>query len=289
MPAASRSFRLCCLSALLCIFSLFPALHAQSSEADIKAQLMGKPLYLRGFWSDDKLRFDEAGHLVGKSDATTFTLSGFEFRKVQIKQDKLILEGRRVGLELRDNKQTRVPINTGSPKADVIHIEIPVNPTGDYGPALDAIFVNRLLDLVPSLPFYWQPYAVKNFTPGNSAAGQSPPPTGTKPDSGGQSLTSHKTNPQLSGTGTLHPKLLHSGEPNFTEAARSLKYGGDVLVHFWVKPDGTVTDLSIVRPLGMGLDERALVAVQHYVFAPATQNGKPVPFELNVEVNFQVF
>jgi TonB family protein len=288
MPEVSFSSCLRCFFALFCTLGPLHAAHAQSTEADIRARLKDEPLYLRGCWHDDKLRFDATGHLVGKSDPTTFTLSGFEFQKVQIKQDKLILEGRRVGLELRDNKQTRVPINTGSPKADVIHIEVPANPTGDYGPALGAIFVNGLVDLVPSLPFYWQPYAVKEFIPGNSAAGQSPPLTVTKPDSGGQSLTSHKTNPPISGTGTLHPKLLHSEEPNFTEAALSLKYGGDVLVHFWVKPDGTVTDLSIVRPVGMGLDERALVAVQHYVFAPATQNGKPVPFELNVEVSFQI-
>lgn len=157
MPAASRSFRFCCLSALLCIFSLFPALHAQSSEADIKAQLMGKPLYLRGFWRDDTLHFDAAGHLTNSSTPFPFTLSGFQLKKVHLKQNKLILEGRRVGLKLADNKQIRVSLDPP------IQIDIAASPTGDYGQALDAIFANGLADLVPSLPFYWKTYASKTL------------------------------------------------------------------------------------------------------------------------------
>jgi hypothetical protein len=34
---------------------------AQSTEADISARLLGKPLQLRGFWMDDQLRFDATG------------------------------------------------------------------------------------------------------------------------------------------------------------------------------------------------------------------------------------
>jgi len=47
--------------------------------------------------------------------------------------------------------------------------------------------------------------------------------------------------------------------------------------------------VSIIRPIGVGLDERAIAAVQSYKFAPATENGGPVRVEMNVEVNFQVF
>jgi hypothetical protein len=205
MLASSFSSCLRCFLALLCTCGLLPALHAQSTEADLKARLMDKPLYLRGFWRDDKLQFDSTGHLLGNSDPVTFTLSGFDLKKVHLKQDKLILEGRRVGLELAANKQIRVPLDTS------IQIDIATSPTGDYGPALDAIFANNLVDLVPTLPFYWQPYAVKNFVRANSAAGPSTMLlTATKPDSGGQSLTPLKTKPPRSGAGPLYPKLLHS-------------------------------------------------------------------------------
>ena len=39
----------------------------------------------------------------------------------------------------------------------------------------------------------------------------------------------------------------------------------------------------------MGLDEKAVEAVRQYKFKPAMENGKPVPVEIYVEVNFQIF
>ena len=36
------------------------------------------------------------------------------------------------------------------------------------------------------------------------------------------------------------------------------------------------------------LDQKALEAARQYRFGPATFQGKPVPVELNVEVNFQI-
>jgi protein TonB len=44
-----------------------------------------------------------------------------------------------------------------------------------------------------------------------------------------------------------------------------------------------------LRGVGMGLDEKAVEAVKQYRFKPAMEGGKPVPVELNVEVNFQIF
>ena len=68
-----------------------------------------------------------------------------------------------------------------------------------------------------------------------------------------------------------------------------LKYSGKSLLNLHVEHDGRVSHLSVVRALRLGLDERALVAVQQYTFSPAQENGQPVLVELNVEVNFQIF
>jgi TonB family protein len=38
----------------------------------------------------------------------------------------------------------------------------------------------------------------------------------------------------------------------------------------------------------MGLDEKAVEAVSHWKFKPATINGRPVTFKANVEVNFKL-
>jgi hypothetical protein len=165
---AALSSCLRCFLALFFAFGLFPALHAQSTEADLKGRLMNKSLYLRGCWRDDTLHFDSTGQLRGNSDPVTFTLSGFELKTLHLKRDKLVLEGRRVGLELRDNKQQRVPLNVGKvndPEDEAMRIDIAASPSGDYGPALDTVFANGVAEFVPLLPSYWRDYAVKNFIP----------------------------------------------------------------------------------------------------------------------------
>jgi hypothetical protein len=247
------------------------------TEADLKSRLMGRPLYLRGFWRDNKLHFDSTGHLLGSSAPLTFTLSGFDLKSVQIKPDKLILRGERVGLEFSGNKQARVSLG------DSIHIEIDAIPNGDYGPVLDGIFVDGLAALVPSLPFYWKPYAVKNFLPAIDVTPAPPPPAASA------TLPAQNGKPMRVGGKVTAPKVLSQVEPTFSTSARSLKYNSSVLINLWVEPTGKPSHLSVVRPAGLGLDEGALASVVQYVFQPAMQDGKPVLVELNIEVDFQVF
>jgi len=44
----------------------------------------------------------------------------------------------------------------------------------------------------------------------------------------------------------------------------------------------------VVRPLGMGLDEKAVEAVGKWRFKPGQKDGHPVPVMANVEVNFRL-
>jgi TonB family protein len=285
MLSATSSFCFRCILALICVCSFA---NAQSTEADLKLRLMDKPLYLRGFWRDDILHFDSNGQLRGTSGPVTFTLSGFDLKKVHLKQNKLILEGNRVGLEFSDNKQKRVTLQVGDwrhHEDESMHIEIDADPNGDYGPALDAIFVEGIADLVPSLPFYWKNYARKNFLPAAAAPTDQPAP-GT-PSS--VQTTPQESKPQRIGGAVTAPRLLRTAEPQFNTTARALRYSGTVLIYLHVEPDGTASHLSIVRPIGLGLDENALAAVQQYTFSPAMMNGNPTLVELHLEVNFQIF
>ena len=45
----------------------------------------------------------------------------------------------------------------------------------------------------------------------------------------------------------------------------------------------------VIRSLGMGLDEKALEAVQRYRFRPAMKDGKPVAAMISVQVDFRLF
>ncbi|WP_353069800.1 energy transducer TonB [Tunturibacter empetritectus] len=219
------------------------------------------------------MHFDSNGTLIGKSGRVTFTVCGFDLKSVKLKPDKLILEGPRVGLELADNKQNRVHLD--SP----IHIEIDASPSGDYGPALDAVFVDGLDKLVPSMPYYWKNYAEKNFLPTSTTT----TPAATSADSDSQSPN---TRPRKIGGAITPPKVVRYVNPNYNNVAKDKKYSGTVLMNLWVGSNGAISHLSVRRALGLGMDEDAMAAVQQYTFEPAKENGKPVTVELNIETAF---
>ena len=85
------------------------------------------------------------------------------------------------------------------------------------------------------------------------------------------------------------PQLIYQVDPEFSEEARKAKFQGEVLVHLIVDATGRPTQVKVIRPVGMGLDEKAREAVAQYKFRPARKGGQAVPVELNVAVNFQIF
>ena len=91
------------------------------------------------------------------------------------------------------------------------------------------------------------------------------------------------------GGGVSTPVVIYQVEPEFSEEARKAKFMGIVLVNLIVDSHGLPQNVHTLRGVGMGLDEKAVEAVRQYRFKPAMENGKPVPVELNVEVNFQIF
>ena len=65
---------------------------------------------------------------------------------------------------------------------------------------------------------------------------------------------------------------------------------GSLIVSIIVDAHGNPQNPRVVRPLGMGLDQKALEAVMKYKFKPAMKDGKtPVPVMVNVEINFRLY
>jgi protein TonB len=85
------------------------------------------------------------------------------------------------------------------------------------------------------------------------------------------------------------PALLSKVDPEFSEEARKAKFSGNVVVSLIVDEQGAPTNVRCLRDIGMGLCGKAVEAVRQYRFQPATQNGKPVKVDVNIEVNFQIF
>lgn len=91
------------------------------------------------------------------------------------------------------------------------------------------------------------------------------------------------------GGGVSSPVVIYQVEPEFSEEARKAKFMGNVLVNLIVDSQGRPQNVHVLRGVGMGLDDKAVAAVKLYRFRPAMEGGKPVPVELNVEVDFQIF
>jgi protein TonB len=91
------------------------------------------------------------------------------------------------------------------------------------------------------------------------------------------------------GGGVTPPKLVYGPEAEFSDQARMAKYQGDVPVEIIVDSQGLPHDPHVVRPIGMGLDEKALEAVKLYRFKPAMLNGRPVVVRVTVIVEFHIY
>jgi len=90
------------------------------------------------------------------------------------------------------------------------------------------------------------------------------------------------------GGGVSSPVPIYKPEPEYSEEARKAKFQGSVLLAIVILADGTTTNIRVIRPLGLGLDEKAIEAVQKWKFRPSMKDGRPVAVSANVEVNFRL-
>ena len=91
------------------------------------------------------------------------------------------------------------------------------------------------------------------------------------------------------GGGVSAPRAIYKPEPEYSTEARQAKYQGTVVVSLIVGSDGKAHDVRVARSLGMGLDEKAIEAVQQWRFEPAMKDGRPVAVAVNVQVSFRLF
>jgi TonB family protein len=90
------------------------------------------------------------------------------------------------------------------------------------------------------------------------------------------------------GGGVSQPAVVYKVDPEYSEEARKAKYSGTVLLQLVVDIDGKAKNIKVVKGVGLGLDEKAVEAVQKWKFTPGKKNGQPVPVYATVEVNFRL-
>ena len=91
------------------------------------------------------------------------------------------------------------------------------------------------------------------------------------------------------GDGVEPPKVVHRVEPRYTAEARRNMIQGSALLEVVVDESGKAARITVLSPLGFGLDDRAVQAVSRWRFEPGRKNGQPVKTVSTVEVNFRIF
>lgn len=76
----------------------------------------------------------------------------------------------------------------------------------------------------------------------------------------------------------------------YPKEAQDNNIQGRVIVRFFVKTDGLISDVEVVRPVHPLLDKEAVRVIKSMPkFKPTTQNGKPVNGTYVMTVPFQLF
>ncbi|WP_263419645.1 energy transducer TonB [Terriglobus albidus] len=282
-------------TALLALFCLAIFAQGQSTEAALGKRLIGRQFLLRGCWQGANLWFTADGRPLNDYPELPFTLAGVKIDHIKLLKNGLQIEAHRMGLEIDAKARGAVrwvpitladgPVDRTGAEPLQFHISPPVS--GDYTAALDAIFADSVNELAPRLPAYWQTAATQFF-------GQNEAPLPEAFRLHGPDLKHYASLGTFSGQdpaqaasgNTAQPTLLSGANPDFTPAARRLRYAAVVIVRFTVNADGSVSKPQIAQPAGLGLDEAAVAAVLQYRFRPASVSGTPQPVEIGTAIRF---
>jgi TonB family protein len=300
--ARLRSARL--LAALVSAILLPRASPADDLEQSLRSRYANKTLVLRGFYHGDKLKYDSAGMLAGNLRLGDWTVDGVVHvtsinvsdRRLTIHADRLTLiyDGHALALQTSGNKKPK--------RTSRLRIETELDAgaaTAEKGQALLAkIFLtppDRLADIVPD---YWKScvlaasensgkdrYTACRFgqelaaVPGVSESGQD------------QDIATKIAGAPLVriGKGVTPPRVRLAPDPEFSTEAREQQYQGTITLWFVVDTDGEPRNIRIAKPLGMGLDWKAVECVEKWRFDPAQQDGQPVAVEMAVQVDFHLY
>ena len=155
----------------------------------------------------------------------------------------------------------------------------------------------------PSTPQETQPQTVPDTAPGPSTPADGPlvdsgaPPSSGPSDGGGGEGDGPAAPAWGPGDGEVavaldarmtRPEAISRPHPRYTEQARIARRTGVVIVQATIDRTGHVTDVRLIKGLGLGLDESAMTAVQQWRFKPATLAGRPVPVYFQLSVNFTI-
>lgn len=84
------------------------------------------------------------------------------------------------------------------------------------------------------------------------------------------------------------PRVLQTAPAAYTPEAMQRGIEGKVLLSVDIDEQGVPRRARVLRSLDPGLDRKAIESLAGWRFLPATEDGRPVAFTANVEVNFSL-
>jgi TonB family protein len=91
------------------------------------------------------------------------------------------------------------------------------------------------------------------------------------------------------GAGGSVPSCIYCPPPQYSNAARKVKFTGTVILDVTVAEDGRATDIRVLKGVPFGLNEEAIRAVNEWTFKPASSGDKPVAVRVPIETTFRLY
>lgn len=284
-------------AAVILLICLLPAsLSAQATAGQLSHHYRGKQFTLRHFYTGDHLRFSSDGILDGQAPLGPWTTAAkLTVTNISLQGRTLQITGRRQFLFFDSDKNEFRDLSTIHPpdprlkslvsasdflkqlanrQRVAIEIEL-ASETPDLqevSMAMNSIFLRPDESLASIAPSFWQDWFA--LQQGISAA---------DPAQVGEPIY------QANSPGIKNPHPTNIMDPEYSEQARQAGYTGTVIFSVVVDSSGMPREIQIVKPAGLGLDEKSMEAVNTWRFQPGQKNANPVAVRLEVQTSFRLY
>ncbi len=305
------------MATLLAVLAILPVGISASDatspelEAALQSKYVNNVYVLRGFYDGSHLHFDRNGSPLGEVYRGPWTTASIAIEQAKVSPKNIQLLGFRIA-ELYDSKQSKfVPARS----RERVFIDIDRDaaaPDSVSMAAIEHIFLGLNEPVSNVVPVYWKAfisgaveivhgkgksncYRIKGrlirTVDGDIAIGcndGASVKSSTSPNTIDETSV-HKTSlPYEVGKLIKPPRPVYQPDPGYWPLAKELNVEGTTILQLVVQTDGSPSDIQIVAPIGVGLDDEAVAAVKAWRFQPATLNGQPVPVRISLQMDFHL-
>jgi TonB family protein len=277
---------------------------AANLDKDLSDLFVQHSFTIRNFYRGNHLRYGSNGQLLEKAEAGFWSRDGMvEISSVKISKDNLlVMEGKRTCVQFDPAEGEFSNVRTG----DKVEIDVQLQPDQltmqSVIPVLHNVFLSshdRLADLVPAYwanclrkrvdradkHSPWECVADKQSVPdfaGKKIDWEVSPPDRTLHNGTKKYILTHRIG-YLEEEDVTMPRLQIGPDPILQWEQRRTQLDAITLVlSFTVGEDGKPSDILIVTPVGMGIDDELAKALEQWQFAPGKRQGHPTPVHARV-------